>query len=257
MNCGITMNKIIQIIIINLLLYGTGLFAQQVNIPRVELMPDMPAPYQMRDWKNVAAGYDSMVFDFDLSGQYLPLVWINTSPINYPAHNSFGLHTAVGTYSPGNAEAINLLPAVIGASLIGIDKSNQNGYNWVLMCEEFFNRRPEENVYLNNSVTSSGSDWWYDTMPNIFFYQLYDLYPHTGDFDYQFTSVADQWLAAVVRMGGKHDIDLAEAVLLVVLEQASQKPLRHAVLFSGNFRVRRIMTCNKYKSRFRSLQLIP
>ena len=183
-----------------LFLYGS-VFAQQIDIPRIEQMPDIPDPYEMRDWKSVTLGYDSLVFDFNQSGTYLPLIWLNTNTVNYPEH-SFGLHTAVGTYSPGNAEGINLLPAVISASLVGVDKSDQNGYNWVEMCEEFFNKRPEENVYLNGPVSMSGNDWWYDTMPNIFFYQLYDLYPGTGDFDYQLVSVADQWLRAVDAMGG-------------------------------------------------------
>jgi len=178
-------------------------FSQQIDIPRVEQMPNIPQPYEMRDWKAVALGYDSLVFDFSLSGQYLPLIWLNAQTVNYPQHNSFGLHTAVGTNSPGNAEAINVLPAVVGATLAGIDKSNQSGNNWVLMCEEFFNNRPEENVYLNGWITSSGNDWWYDTMPNIFFYQLYDLYRGTGDFENQFLSVADQWLRAVETMGGR------------------------------------------------------
>ncbi len=91
---------------------------------------------------------------------------------------------------------------MVGASLVGIDKSDQNGHQWVLYCEEFFNNRPEEMVYLNGPVTSSGSDWWYDTMPNIFFYQLNDLYPNTGDFENQIVHIADQWLKAVKRMGG-------------------------------------------------------
>jgi hypothetical protein len=189
------------VICIFLRLLNSGI-AQQIDIPRIEQMPDIPDPYEMRDWKTVALGYDSLVFDFSLSGEHLPLIWLNTQTINYPDHNSFGLHTAVGTYSPGNAEAINILPAVVGATLVGIDKSDQNSNNWVLMSEEFFNTRPEENVYLNGTVTYSGNDWWYDTMPNIFFYQLYDMYPGTGDFAFQFTSVADQWLKAVESMGG-------------------------------------------------------
>jgi hypothetical protein len=175
---------------------------QQIDIPRIEQMPNRPEPYEMRDWKKVTLGYDSLVFDFSLSGEYLPLIWLNTQTVNYPQHNSFGLQTAVGTNSPTNAEGINILPAVVSATLAGVDKSDQNGYNWVLMCEEFFNNRPEENVYLNGWISSSGNDWWYDTMPNIFFYQLYDLYPGTGDFEHQFTSVANQWLKAVKTMGG-------------------------------------------------------
>lgn len=165
-------------------------------------MPNLPEPYVMRDWKNVALGYDSLVFDFSRTGQYLPLIHWKNNTINYTNHNTFTLHTVVGSSNNSSAEAINVLPAVIGASLVGIDKSNQNGYNWVLACQEFFNRRAAENVYLNNYVGRSGSDWWYDTMPNVFFYQLYDLYPNTGDFEYQFTKVADRWLEAVRHMGG-------------------------------------------------------
>ena len=136
--------------------------AQQINIDRIEQMPNLPQPYQMRNWKQVASGYDSLVFNFDITGQYLPLVWLDSAGVNYPQHPSFGLYSAVGVFPPGSKEAINVLPAVISASLVGIDKSYQNGINWVLMCEEFFNNRPDENVYLNNPVTSSGGDWWYD-----------------------------------------------------------------------------------------------
>jgi hypothetical protein len=178
------------------------LFAQHITIDRIEKMPNIPNPYQMRNWKQAAISYDSFVFDFNLMGQYLPLIWWRTDRINYPSHESFGLHTVVGTTDPESAEAINVIPAVISASLVGIDKNNQHGYNWVLFCEEFFNKRPEENIYLNHPVASSGDDWWYETMPNVFFYQLYDLYPQTGDFQYQFTTIADQWLLAIWGMNG-------------------------------------------------------
>jgi len=176
--------------------------AQQININRIEQMPNFPSPYEMRDWEKVTAGYDSLVFDLNRTGQYLPLIWINSNTINYPGHNSFGLHTVVGTTSPFSAEAINLIPATIGASLIGIDKSNQIGYNWVLMSEEYFNKANTANVYLNHPTGSNWDDWWYDLMPNIFFYQLYNHYSNTGDFSNQFSTVANRWLSSVIEMGG-------------------------------------------------------
>ncbi len=190
-------------LILNIILFISINFAQQINISKIESMPNSPSPYIMRNWKNVALGYDSLVFDLNRTGQYLPLAQIFQNTINYPNHNSFGLQSYVGTKYPESAEAINILPAIVGASLCGIDKSNQNSYNWVLMSEEFFNKQNGELVYLNAPSASSGDDWWYETMPNIFFYQLYDLYPGTGDFNYQFTSVADRWLEAVNKMGGK------------------------------------------------------
>jgi hypothetical protein len=186
-----------------IILINISAFPQEININRIEMMPNFPSPYEMRDWKRTAVGYDSLVFNAALNGQYLPLIRFYNNTINYPEHGSFGLHTVVGTTSPTSGEAINVLPAVIGASLVGIDKSNQNGYNFVLMCEEWFNKINGELVYLNHPSASSGDDWWYETMPNIFFYQLYDLYPGTGDFNFQFSTVADRWLEAVDSMGAR------------------------------------------------------
>ena len=204
------MKRLISKILRNLICSGFILFyfsaiqtyAQQININRIEQMPNTPAPYEMRNWKQVAAGYDNFIFDLDLAGQYLPLIWLNYNTINYPEHISFGLHTVVGTTVPLSSEAINLLPATVGATLAGIDKSNQNGYNWVLMSEEYFNKADNANVYLNHPTGSNWDDWWYDVMPNVFFYQLFDQYPPYGDFSNQFTKVADRWLSAIVVMGG-------------------------------------------------------
>ncbi len=178
------------------------LSAQQIQINRIEQMPNKPSPYQMRDWRTVAVGYDSLVYNFDLTGEHLPLIRWGGSGVNYPDEQTFGLHTVVGTTAPGSSEAINVLPSLIGATLVGIDKSNQNGVNWIRKSREFFNKRPEENVYLNHPSAKSGSDWWYDTMPNVFFYQLYDLYDNIDEYDNQFISAAEQWLIAVKKMGG-------------------------------------------------------
>ena len=193
---SLTLHTILMICFSNI-----SAISQQIDINRIEQMPNIPEPYEMRNWEEVVEGYDSLVFDFNQTGQYLPLIWWRSNTVNY-THISFGLHTVVGTTSPFSAEAINVLPAVISASLVGIDKSNQNGNNWVLMCEEYFNKQNGADVYLNHPTGSNWEDWWYDTMPNIFFYQLYDMYPNTGDFEYQFTKVADRWLEAVEVMGG-------------------------------------------------------
>jgi hypothetical protein len=155
----------------------------------------------MRNWKTVARGYDSLVFDQTLTGEFLPLVFFRDNSINYPEYPSFGLHTAVGTSNPLSGEAINVIPAVIGATLVGIDKSNQFDKNWASMVKEYFNKGPQENIYLNHPVTSSGNDWWYETMPNVFFMQLMNLYPDIQIFNDQLPLMVNQWLSAVKAMG--------------------------------------------------------
>ncbi len=175
----------------------------QVAIPRVELMPNQPMPYNVRDWKQVARRYDSLVYDVQRTGQYLPLTTLIPSGLNYPERPFFRQHTYVGTNNPLGNEAINVLPSLIGATLVGIDKRNQFGQNWVLMSQDFFNRQNGERLYLNAPSTGSGNDWWYDMMPNVYFYQLYDLYPNAGGAaEEQFQAVADRMLEAVRSMGG-------------------------------------------------------
>ena len=174
----------------------------QVSIPRIDQMPNLPTPYLMRDWKQVAAQYDAFVFDKNKTGQFLPLVKLKSSGNNFPALQPILLDTYVGTNSISQAEAINIIPALVGASLVNIDKSNQAGINWVEKANDFYNSKNGQNIYLNGYATVSGNDWWYDLMPNIFFYQLYAKYPATINFNSQFTIVADRWLSAVHAMGG-------------------------------------------------------
>ena len=176
----------------------------QIAIPRIDKMPNMPTPYNLRNWKQVARLYDSFVYDVNKTGQYLPLISIGASGVNYPQNKTIRLHTYVGTKSPSGSEAINVLPSLVGASLVGIDKSNQFGQNWLLMSQDFFNKANGENLYLNNAGASSGGDWWYDMMPNVYFYQLYDLYPNLGgEANTQFTTIAGRLLESVRVMGGR------------------------------------------------------
>ncbi len=174
----------------------------QIAIGRVELMPNEPSPYYMRDWKAVATAYDSFVYDEQKTGDYLPLVFITPSGFNYPQRPTFGLDTYVGTVNANNGEGINVLPSLVSASLNGVDKTNQFGRNWILMSQDYFNQANGENLYLNNIGGHSGSDWWYDMMPNIYFYQLYDLYGQIGDAGSQFVQVAGRMEEAVRTMGG-------------------------------------------------------
>ena len=181
-----------------------GLHAQlpQIAIPRIERMPSQPAPYNLRDWKTVALQYDSFVYDPSKSGQHLPLVSIHPQGYNYPDYPTFGLHTYVGTVNPNGNEAINVLPSLVGATLCGIDKQNQFGRNWLKMAQDFFSKKTNIGIYLNNANGGSGSDWWYDVMPNVYFYQLYNLYPTEPEAEIQFHSIAEKFLASVRVLGG-------------------------------------------------------
>jgi len=198
------MRKIIYLI---LGLYSYAYVAsQQVSIPRINLMPDKPSPYQMRDWKQVAIDYDNLVFNTLKSGTNLPLTNINPGAgINYSDVQHIRMDTYVGQKFHGEvAEAVNILPAIVGASLVGIDKTNHLNINWVAKIRDFYNRNNGQNVYLNGYSGTTGNDWWYEIMPNVFFYQLYSLYPNADpEFESQFTSIADRQLDVLFKLGAK------------------------------------------------------
>ena len=68
-----------------------------------------------------AKAYDKFVFDKNKTGSYLPLIEIKSQGNNYPGSKQIRLDTYVGSNSHGSqAEAINILPAIVGASLVGV-----------------------------------------------------------------------------------------------------------------------------------------
>jgi hypothetical protein len=193
------------------------IIAAQINIPRVELMPNMPVPYQMRDWKQVARDYDNYVFSFTRTAsssdpwwKTYPIVWWDNGQVNY-SWITFGMPSYIGhpDMHSGNAhEAINCLGAVLGGALAGIDKSNQfvaaTGlyYDFVLMEQQYYNLANGEDMVLNYTWTQSGQTFWYEVFPPLLFCQLLAKYPNTGSMETLMYSMADRMYDAEVVMGG-------------------------------------------------------
>jgi len=179
----------------------------QIEIDRVKLMPNVPSPYQMKDWRTLARVYDEFVFNFDLTGDYLPLIRWDRSYKNFK-QISFDMPSYVGDprQGEGGGEAINCVAAVLGATLVGIDKSNQSGHNWVAMCENWFNVDDGEYLFLNDKHADSGQSFWYEIYPHILFYALVYYYPNTGNMQQEVKTTADKWYDACYHMGGKDGV---------------------------------------------------
>ena len=71
-------------------------------------------------------------------------------------------------------EQIGLTGSIIGATLVGVDKANQNGMNYVEMTKNFFNKDNGWNVIMNFTSKKAhigggyGNDYWYDIYNNVF-----------------------------------------------------------------------------------------
>jgi hypothetical protein len=187
------------------------------SIPRVNQMADIPQPLLIIDYKKLALRFDSTVFDFNAKGKYWPMVWLDSSKKNFP-QTVVGLYTALGDVRQGTNnkgmfhEALATMGAALGATLVGIDKTNQQGINYVAMLKNYFNKETGWNIMMNNTCPEVallgggyGRDWWYDVYPNVLFYAVYEKYPGEPGLTEIAKTIADKFYAADSVLNGNYN----------------------------------------------------
>lgn len=204
-----------------LLLTATNLTraqVKQIHLARVDEMADLPQPLQIINWRNMAVKFDSTVYDFNAKGKYWPLVWTDSTGKNFK-QPVMGMYTAIGDVRQGKHnnkgmfhEALANMGAVLGATLVGIDKSQQNGTNYVKMLKNYFNKDTGWDIMMNNTAPEVallgggyGRDWWYDVYPNVLFYAICEKYPDEPDFDHIAKSIAEKFYKADSILNGNYN----------------------------------------------------
>lgn len=197
---------------------NVGVPVKQVSIARIDSMPNQPTPYKIIDWKQKAKDFDAYAFDFNPSVPAGSMIWLDNNQRNIP-QVTFGLYTAVNDVRQGPNhnngefhESLNSLSAIIGAGLMGIDKTNQNGYNYVKMIQNYFNSDNGWNIMMNNTNPEVallgggyGRDWWYDVLPNVLFYNVCDLFPNVENADNLQRIIAEKFCQADSILNGNYD----------------------------------------------------
>lgn len=191
---------------------------QQRELQRVAEMAQMPQPFKIIDFKKLALQFDSTVFSFNTKGEYWPLVWIDSSQKNF-AQNVVGMYTAIGDTRQGPKnnngifhEALASMGSVLSASLVGIDKSNRHGLDYVAMLKNYFNKETGWNIMMNNTCPQVallgggyGRDWWYDVYPNVLFYGIYCNYPDEPGLNEIAKKIADKFYEADSILHGNYN----------------------------------------------------
>jgi len=163
----------------------------------IDAMPNQPEIYSMRDWKQVARDLDALLFDWNASGTNLPLIELDDRQNNYPRDSfSFGAYVGRG----GNVQGVT---AVLNGDLAGIDKSSQDGHDYLIEMQEYYVNNSGLNLYGYSSTMLVDSKFKNTTHFNLGFYQLYDRHRDVVNYPAQFTVVADKWYDALdTGMGG-------------------------------------------------------
>ena len=195
-----------------------GVPVSQTSIARIDQMPDRPEPFKIIDWQKKALQFDSLAFHFDDTASFAPLIWLDSARRNFD-QVTFGLYTVIGDVRQGPEnyngefhEALNSLGALLSAGLLGIDKTNQRGYNFVKMAQNYFNSDTKWNIVMNNTnpeVAMAGGgygrDWWYDVYPNVLYYGVAALFPRVENTEYTQRTIADQFYKADSVLHGNYD----------------------------------------------------
>jgi hypothetical protein len=151
----------------------------------------------MKDWKYIARKQDSILFDFEGKGMFLPLIWWDDTRTNFPIR-SFGLPSYVGSIRPkAHYESLPVVGSVLGASLVGIDKSRSQGNNFVTMCRQFYNQANGVGLIMNDPDRKPGSSFWYEIWPGMTYNMLVDLYPGEEELAGLMKLNAEHWLPAI------------------------------------------------------------
>jgi hypothetical protein len=190
---------------------------KQVSVSRIDLMPNIPSTYKMLDWKQKALQFDRYVYDWNRKGGVGPLIWIDDSCRNFH-QRTFGLYTAIGDIRQGPKhnlefhESVNTMATVLGAGLVGIDKTHQDGFNYVKMLQNYFNADNGWNIMMNNTSAGVGGlgggygrDWWYNILPNALYYAICDVFPNVERADSIQRIIAEQFVKADSVLNGNYD----------------------------------------------------
>lgn len=163
----------------------------------------IPKNYSFYDYEATALKLDQLMFDQTAEGTYLPLIWEDNT------YKSFGIPAYVGDqrmHKDGAQEAVTAIAAVLSATQLGVDKSSQDGRNYVSMLSAFYSEK--EKIVLNNpSGNSETTSMWYLLYPAILFTQVSVLYPNETEIRDQALTCIDSWYQAyqIMKESGSFD----------------------------------------------------
>jgi len=96
--------------------------------------------------------------------------------------------------------------------LNGIDKTNQQGFNFVKMVQNYFNTDTKWNIVMNNTNPTValagggyGRDWWYDVYPNVLYYGVAAINPNVENTKAIQHTIAEQFCKADSVLNGNYD----------------------------------------------------
>ncbi len=194
-------------------LVGNPKLIAQVPLWQIERFPKEPAPWAQFDWAQRARDFDSYAFKDNNNPWTLRY---DDTHYNMTSQ-TFAMPAYIGdtrAITNGLQEAIIPIPAVLSATLVGVDKtrfpkSGANEVDWVSRLETFYNKNaPHKTVYdvghPDKAIAKYNTSWWYDHHALPFTYMLATRYPSVPWLQNATRTVADDQYEMLQAIGGSN-----------------------------------------------------
>jgi hypothetical protein len=183
----------------------------QSTPPAVASFPSMPSHRASFDWRRRAIEYDAFVYDWSQPGRFPTIAWDRTH------HNMSGDTYKIPSYygdrrldTDGAQEGLGQIASVVGATLVGIDKSNQDGIDYVDMLRTFYvpalgiarNQPASQTALAGQADLHGGESYWYTATANVLYFMLGTAYPDATSMTAMLRCIADTFYEEVVALGG-------------------------------------------------------
>jgi hypothetical protein len=167
---------------------------------KIDAMPKSGVTLTKEFWQDRAKRCYQILFDFDATGKFLPIIWNDTARRHYD-FDIFALPAYLADYRQNpqfmeSHESLTAIGSVLGASLAGVDMSDFQGRDFVKELLGYHQKDGIAGVLLNQTQESgSESSFWYMIYPNLSFYAVNSLYPEAEFYEPAARQIADQFLA--------------------------------------------------------------
>lgn len=209
---------VLIIVLLSIMVQVNKIEAVQISSSYMDkLILPTESNYNYKDWQQTTIDYINYVLDenniYDENGTSKKIARYSSASnvdayFNESGNKVWSIPSYIGMGDDTRfGEGINVIGAVMSASLVGLDMTNYevNGVkrNYVKGVVEYYQANNGENVVLNNgSGSRMGNTFWYEILPGVLFSIIAAQYPSETYLADIISEQARQWLKVVKGLGG-------------------------------------------------------
>ncbi|MGC9261498.1 MAG: hypothetical protein ACP5I8_15655 [Phycisphaerae bacterium] len=185
---------------------------RQRSITIVDLMPNLPQPYHMRNWAKISRAFYTLLLDRQARGPFLPLTHIVRNARHNPIAFVIPAYVSRVPDTRSKGQAFTEMGAVWGATLVGRNMSSTGRIDYVRLLDNFFVPKMGHGLFSDYIGSASGvqKTAWYTLFPDITAAAISARYPAEKTLATMCRATARTWAEAIPhfrKRDGRYDFN--------------------------------------------------